>query len=109
MTLMNKTFVGFCACTILLCLTRVSIPGTQTGPEKLPDFVLFPADKATNVNPDTHLQLTFRSAPVLGKSGQIRIYDVSGHQLIDTLDLSIPAGPDPSRSDGGRGGARDPE
>jgi len=53
----------------------------------------FPADKATAVNPDTHLVLTFPSAPILGKSGQIRIYDASSNRLVDTLDLSIPAGP----------------
>jgi len=33
----------------------------------------FPADKASGVNPDTHLVLTFGSPPTLGKSGQIRI------------------------------------
>ena len=53
----------------------------------------FPADKATGVNPDTHLVLTFRSAPILGKSGQIRIYDAADGKLVDTLDLSIPPGP----------------
>lgn len=57
----------------------------------------FPADKAVGVNPDTHLVLTFSSAPTLGKSGQVRIYDAADHSLVDTLDLSIPAGPDPSR------------
>src|SRR5215831_4929559 len=57
----------------------------------------FPATNAVAVNPDTHLVLTFSSAPTLGHSGQIRIYDASGHRLVDTLDLSIPAGPDPSR------------
>ncbi len=56
----------------------------------------FPANKATGVNPDTHLVLTFAAPPTVGKSGQIRIYDVAGHQLVDTLDMSIPAGPDPS-------------
>jgi pectinesterase len=56
-----------------------------------------PANKSIRVNPDTHLVLTFNSAPTLGKSGQIRILDADGHKLVDTLDLSIPAGPDPSR------------
>lgn len=57
----------------------------------------FPANKATGVNPDTHLVLTFPSAVTLGKSGMIRIYDAADHHhLVDTLDLSIPAGPDPN-------------
>ncbi|WP_438483006.1 pectinesterase family protein [Oleiharenicola lentus] len=54
---------------------------------------LFPAAKASDVNPDTHLVLTFSSAPTLGKSGFIRIFDTATNQLADTLDLSIPAGP----------------
>ena len=56
----------------------------------------FPANHAANVNPDTHLVLTFSTAPTLEKSGQIRIYDAADHHLVDTLDLSIPAGPDPA-------------
>ena len=56
-----------------------------------------PANKAVGINPDAHLVLTFSTPPTLGKSGQIRIYDAADHQLVDTLDLSIPAGPDPSR------------
>ena len=46
-----------------------------------------------SVSPDTHLVLTFPSAPTLGKSGQIRIYDAADNRLVDTLDLSIPPGP----------------
>ena len=57
----------------------------------------FPANKARDVNPDTHLVLTFPSAPAIGKSGTIRIYDAADHKLVDTLDMSIPAGPDPAR------------
>src|SRR6266542_2934711 len=60
----------------------------QSGP-----VIQFPADKATGVNPDTHLVLTFPSAPTLGKSGQIRIYEATTNKLVDTLDLSIPPGP----------------
>lgn len=64
----------------------------------------FPANKATAVNPDTHLVLTFPSAPTLGKSGKIRIYDAADHRLVDTLDLAIPPGP----AAAGRGGAAGP-
>ena len=65
----------------------------------------FPADKSMGVNPDTHLVLTFQSAPTLGKSGQIRIYDAADNKLVDTLDVSIPSGP---AAAGGRGGAAAP-
>src|SRR6185312_9314998 len=56
----------------------------------------FPANSAVRVNPDTHLVLTFSSPPALGKAGEIRIYDAADHHLVDRLDLSIPAGPDPT-------------
>lgn len=54
---------------------------------------LFPEDKARDVNPDTHLVITFRDKPTLGTSGQIRIYDAASDRLVDVLDLSIPPGP----------------
>jgi pectin methylesterase-like acyl-CoA thioesterase len=53
-----------------------------------------PAIGATNVNPDTHLAITFFSSLTLGDKGTIRIYDVADNKLVDTLDMSIPAGPD---------------
>jgi len=58
---------------------------------------VYPANHAVGINPDTHLVVRFSSAPTIGTSGQIRIYDAAGHRLVDTLDMSIPAGPDPSR------------
>jgi hypothetical protein len=58
---------------------------------------LYPANRAVGIDPDTHLILTFPNPPTIGKAGQIRIYDAAGHYLVDTLDMSIPAGPDPSR------------
>ncbi len=47
------------------------------------------------MNPDTHLVLTFASAPAIGKTGWIRVYDAAGHKLVDSIDMSVPAGPDP--------------
>ena len=58
-----------------------------------PRVTRFPADGARNVNPDTRLVLTFPAAPILGTSGQIRIYDAADNRLVDTLDLAIPPGP----------------
>ena len=54
---------------------------------------LQPASGAHQVNPDTHLVLRFAQAPVIGNSGQIRIYDAATDRLVDALDMSIPAGP----------------
>lgn len=57
----------------------------------------FPAKGASNVNPDTHLTLTFPEPPVLGGSGFIRIFDARSGECVDSLDLSIPAGLTESR------------
>ncbi|HWB31775.1 MAG TPA: pectinesterase family protein [Acidobacteriaceae bacterium] len=84
--------------TLLRTATLLALV-TPFAPNLLPaqSLTLFPANKATRVNPDTHLVLTFPAAPTIGTSGQVRIYDAADHKLVDTLDLSIPAGPDPSR------------
>jgi pectinesterase len=74
--------------SVLLCSLFPMYAGAQSA-----SFKRFPADKAINVNPDTHLELTFTDVPVPGKSGLIRIYDAANNRLVDLLDLSIPAGP----------------
>jgi len=66
---------------------------TAARPAAQSTITRFPADRAREVNPDTHLVLTFPGAPTLGTSGQIRIYDAADNRLVDTLDLSIPPGP----------------
>ena len=63
--------------------------------------IRFPADKATGINPDTHLVITFPSAPILGNAGKIRIYDAADNTLVDTLDLSISPGPTSGAGPGG--------
>jgi hypothetical protein len=81
------------SCTLFLLALLTPRPGDAQAAA----VACSPANKAVGINPDTHLVLTFSAPPTLGKSGQIRIYDAANHQLVDTLDLSIPAGPDPSR------------
>ena len=68
---------------LLALLTSAAAPA--------PEF--FPAQEAKNVNPDTHLTITFPEAPTLGEKGFIRIWDAETDALVDELDLSIPAGP----------------
>ncbi|HEY4329044.1 MAG TPA: hypothetical protein VGN88_04850, partial [Phycisphaerae bacterium] len=65
-------------------------------------MVRFPADKAVDVNPDTHLVLTFPDVPAIGNAGKITIFDAATDKPVDTLDMSIPPGP----AAAGRGGAR---
>jgi pectinesterase len=86
-----RCFVIRLSCILMTLVLLVPRPGnTQTVVAR------FPANSAVAVNPDAHLVLTFSSPPALGHSGQVRIYDASDHHLVDTLDLSIPAGPDPA-------------
>jgi len=56
-------------------------------------YDLSPTAGATDINPDTHLVLTFRDAPSLGTSGLIRIIDTDTNRVVDTLDMGTPAGP----------------
>jgi len=89
-----RTRYATCALCMIAALALLTAGCTQAQNAAV---TCFPANHAVRVNPDTHLVLTFSSPVTLGKSGQIRIYDASGHHLVDTLDLSIPAGPDPTR------------
>ncbi len=57
---------------------------------------LFPTNGATGVNPDSHLQLTFAAPPSVGTSGRITITDAADGAVVDTLDLSLPASPNPT-------------
>lgn len=59
---------------------------------------LHPLDGAEAVNVDTHFQLTFDEVPSVGKEGWIRIYDEGTGRCVDSLDLSVPAGPTESRT-----------
>jgi pectinesterase len=53
---------------------------------------LLPANGARQVNPDTHLVLRFDRPPVLGDVGR-SAFTTRHDRLVDTLDMSIPAGP----------------
>src|SRR5664280_2267727 len=90
---MIKSPRAFFVYFILLLLPGTHTICAQTSSTASNTVVYFPADKAQNINPDTHLIITFSSAPILGTTGKIRIYDMADNRLIDLLDMSIPAGP----------------
>ncbi|MGA0543675.1 pectinesterase family protein [Brevundimonas sp. VNH65] len=70
---------------------------------------LFPADGATGVNPDTRLTLAFAAPPTIGSAGRITIHDAADGSLVDTIDLAIPASPNPTgRVIGADGSTRAP-
>lgn len=54
---------------------------------------LFPANGSVDVNPDTHLTITFEGDAKVGNRGFIKVYDKKSGKLVDQLDMSIPAGP----------------
>ena len=71
--------------------TGASMPVQKV--ETTPSYRLFPANKAKGVPPDTHLTIEFDSPVQLNNKGVIRIYESHTGRLVDTLDMSIPAGP----------------
>ena len=54
---------------------------------------IYPANLSNNVCIDTELILTFKEKPFLGKSGYIRVFEYETEELVDIIDLSLPAGP----------------
>lgn len=75
----------------LLALLLVSCSGSPT---------FSPKFGARGVNPDTHLVIDFGTEPTLGTSGVIRVFDMASSKMVDSLDLSIPAGYTEPRSYG---------
>jgi pectinesterase len=89
---------------IVGCKTLESPHQTELIDNQNAQLTTFPANKATNVNPDTYLVLTFSSPPKIGNSGTIKIYDAADKELIDNLDMKVPSSPNPSgRAPGNKG------
>ena len=61
---------------------------------------LFPQNGAKNVCADTHLVLTFAEDAKISGKGMVRVFDVMSGECIDSLDMSIPAGPTKPRTYG---------
>jgi len=91
--MLKESLGAFSLYLVLLCHPGTFFMYGQTSSATSKTIIKFPADKARNVNPDTHLELTFPDVPVVGKSGKISIYDMADNRLVDLLDMSIPAGP----------------
>lgn len=77
----------------LIGLSWLAVAAAQRGSSPPAAPGQFPANKATGVNPDTHLVLRFSTPPSLGSAGLIRIHDALTHTLVDTLDLAVAPGP----------------
>lgn len=84
---------------LILSLSLLTILFSCSSKPTDKSVILFPANGAVEVNPDTQLKMTFTGQPTLGEKGVIRIYEVETNRLVDSLDLSIPAGPDQSNPD----------
>lgn len=79
-----KRFIAALACSVII---------TAQADAKKPGPVMTPRPSAENVNVDTRLTLNFNSAPVIGDKGMIRIFDAETDRCVDSLDMSVPAGP----------------
>jgi len=96
-TLLENSIRATLTCAILLAVLQGCSSGG--GKQEIPDGLeLFPANGASNVNPDTKLALTFPGPPVLANHGTIRVYDARTDSLVDLLDMSVPPGPKNSRT-----------
>ncbi|MCM1522101.1 MAG: pectinesterase family protein [Muribaculaceae bacterium] len=73
-----------------LFLISVMVAGAAFAKTSLPQVMPSPG---STVSPDTRLTITFPSAPTVGSEGVIRIFDAASGAQVDSLDLSIPAGP----------------
>lgn len=78
--------------TTILILIIIAVPVIilQAG-ENIIGF--YPANGATQVNPDVQLKIHFEGKPFVRNNGFIRIYEAASNRLVDSLDMSIPAGP----------------
>ena len=56
-----------------------------------------PHNGAVDVNIDTHLVLKMSETPTIGTRGFVSVYDKQSGELVDRLDMSIPAGPTESQ------------
>jgi len=83
---MKKYILSICFFSMCVCVFPQQ--GKSSDPVQL-----YPNKQGRDINPDTHLVLTFQTEPVLGSHGKIRVYEASTDKLVDMLDLSIPAGP----------------
>lgn len=61
---------------------------------------LFPRNGAKNVCIDTHLVLTFPQTAKLSGKGMVRVFETESGTCVDSLNMSIPAGPTASRTYG---------
>jgi len=81
---------------LLGSMAAVFLSATMLAAATLPSSIsVFPAPGSSEVNPDTQLVISFSTPPTVGKTGLIRIIDTTTNTVVDTLDLSIPAGPAP--------------
>ena len=90
--------MSFCNRPFSLKPLALAVIFAVTSCHSIKDVDIFPADGARDVNPDTHLMLTFNEEPSIGSRGMIRIYECETGEYVDSLDISIPAGPTSSRT-----------
>ena len=88
---MNPSYKPVSLLVIVVCLAAASC-------RPFADISFSPEKGARNVNPDTHLTLTFAEVPSVGTEGMVRIYDCGSGECVDSLDLSVPAGPTQGRT-----------
>src|SRR5574344_2049604 len=83
---------------IILALMPIFLAECAAAGNPMP--VCSPRQGAADVNPDTHLVLSFKQSPAVGEAGFIRVFDASDGKIVDSLDMSLPSGLTKSRTYG---------
>ncbi len=65
--------------------------------KEITNFELNPLNQSIHINTDTRLIIEFNETPELNSKGTVRVYKSNNNELVDFLDLSIPAGPNVRR------------
>lgn len=95
--------------TIYLLLTLLTLPFVNTKAADVAGyFYTLPANQDVNINPDSQLKIVFANTPKLGNKGFVRIFDAETNKIVDSLDLSIPAGPTTISNERKQGGVYSP-
>jgi pectin methylesterase-like acyl-CoA thioesterase len=64
-----------------------SAPAVVAIPSTMAATSFYPATGATGINPDTPLRITFDQAPVVGRTGLIKIVNAADDKVVETIDL----------------------
>ncbi len=76
---------------VLIGFSTLTIGG-QGDQHSIDPEMLFPANGARQICPDTPLRITFATPPALGERGRIQVFDAADDHLVDAIDVGARTG-----------------